>query len=94
MPFVGINPSFRGNGLARQLYRRFFDLAQAENRSIVQAITSPRNQGSIAFHTAMGFTVTGPVPDYHGPGADRVLFELHLDEEAGPGASGPSRGRG
>jgi L-amino acid N-acyltransferase YncA len=77
--FVGINPSFRGNGLARQLYRRFFDLAQAENRPVVQAITSPRNHGSIAFHTAMGFTVTGPVPDYNGPAADMVLFQLNLN---------------
>jgi ribosomal protein S18 acetylase RimI-like enzyme len=77
--FVGIDPSFRGNGLARQLYRRFFNLARAENRSIVQAITSPRNHGSIAFHTAMGFTVTGPVPDYNGPSADMVLFQLNLN---------------
>lgn len=80
--FVGIAPGFRGNGLARQLYRRFFDLAQAENRCIVRAITSPRNHGSIAFHTAMGFTVTGPVSDYNGPSADMVLFQLNLDGSA------------
>jgi predicted GNAT superfamily acetyltransferase len=80
--FVGIDPRFRGNGLARQIYRRFFDLAQAENRSIVRAITSPHNHGSIAFHTAMGFTVTGPVSDYNGPSVDRVLFQLNLDGSA------------
>jgi hypothetical protein len=45
----------------------------------VQAITSPRNHGSIAFHTAMGSTVTRPVPDYNGPSADMVLFQLNLN---------------
>jgi hypothetical protein len=35
-------------------------------------------QPADAFHTAMGFTVSGPVPDYDGPSTDRVLFERHL----------------
>jgi ribosomal protein S18 acetylase RimI-like enzyme len=77
--FVGIDPRFRGSGLARELYRRFFDLARADDRSIVRAITSPHNHGSIAFHTAMGFTVTGPVSDYNGPSTDRVLFQRNLN---------------
>ncbi len=40
--------------------------------------TSPGNTASIAFHTSLGFTVTGPVTGYDGPGRDRVLFERHL----------------
>ncbi|WP_330461411.1 GNAT family N-acetyltransferase [Streptomyces sp. NBC_00820] len=76
--FVGVAPRIRGTGLGRRLYHRFFELAAAEGRSRVGAVTSPQNRRSIAFHTAMGFTVTGPVPDYDGPGADRVVFQLLL----------------
>ena len=76
--FAGVRPRCRGTGLGRDLYTRFFEIAQAGQRSVVRAITSPVNEGSIAFHTAMGFTVTAPVPDYDGPSTDRVLFERRL----------------
>ncbi|MBC6458823.1 GNAT family N-acetyltransferase [Actinomadura sp. HBU206391] len=80
--FVGIAPRFRGGGLARRLYTRFFELARADGRSVVRAITSPSNHGSVAFHEAMGFTVTGPIAGYDGPSADRMLFHRRLDGDA------------
>jgi predicted GNAT superfamily acetyltransferase len=76
--FVGVSPDHRGSGLARRLYMSFFDLARAGGRTVVRAITSPQNEASIAFHQAVGFTVTGPVTDYDGPGTDRVRFERSL----------------
>jgi predicted GNAT superfamily acetyltransferase len=76
--FVGVHPLFRGNGLARVLYQRFFELAAADGRRVVTAVTAPRNTGSIAFHTAMGFTVTEPIPGYDGPSSGKVVFERRL----------------
>jgi predicted GNAT superfamily acetyltransferase len=76
--FVGVDPRSRGTGLGRLLYERFFALAAADGRRVVRAITGPVNSGSIAFHTAMGFTVTGPVEDYDGPESAKVLFERRL----------------
>jgi ribosomal protein S18 acetylase RimI-like enzyme len=76
--FVGVHPSLRGNGLARILYERFFALARANARQRVSAITAPQNAGSIAFHTAMGFTATSPIPDYDGAGSAKVLFQRYL----------------
>jgi predicted GNAT superfamily acetyltransferase len=76
--FVGVDPRSRGSGLGRLLYERFFGLAAADGRRVVRAITSQVNSGSIAFHTAMGFTVTGPVDDYDGPGSAKMLFERRL----------------
>lgn len=76
--FAGVSPRFRGTGLGRDLYLRFFEVAQAGQRRVVRAITSPVNHGSIAFHAALGFTVTGPVRDYDGPSVDRILFERRL----------------
>ena len=75
--FVGVHPDLRGAGLARTLYTRFFDTVRAAGRTKVSAVTAPVNQRSIAFHTAMGFTVAS-VPDYDGPGVDRVAFHLEL----------------
>ena len=76
--FAGVHPHFRGNGLARVLYQRFFELAAADGRHVVRAVTAPSNTGSIAFHTAMGFTVTEPIPGYDGPSSGKVLFERRL----------------
>ncbi len=72
--FVGVNPKFRGAGLASQLYQVFFSGARERGRDIVRAITSPINEDSIAFHLFMGFELTGPVPDYNGPGVERIVF--------------------
>jgi len=85
--FVGVHPGLRGHGLARTLYQRFFALAAADGRSVITAITAARNARSIAFHTAMGFTVSPPIPNYDGPGYDgtghydttaKVLFHRRL----------------
>jgi predicted GNAT superfamily acetyltransferase len=76
--FVGVSPRFRGNGLARFLYERFFQLATAGGRSVVRAVTAPVNSTSIAFHTALGFSVTGPVAGYDGPSDRKMVFERRL----------------
>lgn len=76
--FTGVSPGMRRTGLGRSLYERFFATARQDGRTIVTAITSPRNTRSIAFHTAMGFDCSDPVADYDGPGQDRVVFSRHL----------------
>jgi len=76
--FVGVAPRARMTGLARTLYEEFFRMARQDGRSVVTAHTAPVNTGSIAFHRRMGFTVTGPVADYYGPGRDMMLFERAL----------------
>jgi ribosomal protein S18 acetylase RimI-like enzyme len=72
--FAGVAPAWRRTGLAHRLYEQFFDRARRDGRTVVEAITSPQNATSIAFHRAMGFTVSDPVKDYDGPSLDRVVF--------------------
>ena len=72
--FVGVSPEHRGGGLGRQLYERFFEDARAAGRTRVTCVTSPVNEGSVAFHQALGFTSESVAHDYDGPGEDRVLF--------------------
>jgi ribosomal protein S18 acetylase RimI-like enzyme len=91
--FVGVAPDARQRGLGRRLYEEFFRLARADGRTVVTAVTSPVNAGSAAFHRSMGFTVTGPVADYHGPGRDLILFERELGRPDAAGAGGGTRRR-
>jgi len=77
--FVGVAPSERGTGLGRHLYQLFFDLTRADGRYVVHAVTGSANIASIGFHRALGFEAHGPIPDYDGPGADRVCFAITLE---------------
>jgi predicted GNAT superfamily acetyltransferase len=78
--FAGVAPDERRSGLARVLYQAFFDMAAKDGRRVVRAVTAPVNSASIAFHAAMGFTVTGPVDGYDGPSSAKVLFERQLSQ--------------
>ena len=68
----------RGEGLGRALYERFFEEVRGQGRSVVRCVTSPGNAESVAFHEALGFEVERVVPDYDGPGEDRVLLVKRL----------------
>jgi ribosomal protein S18 acetylase RimI-like enzyme len=78
--FAGVDPAFRRRGLAAELYERFFELARADERRLVKAITSHGNHGSIAFHRRMGFQVSDPIEGYDRPGAAHVVFTRKLQE--------------
>lgn len=85
---IATAPAYRGRGIGRALYERFFELARSRGCAKVLAITVPYNQTSIAFHGQMGFRLRdeeagwlGPLPyypDYAGPGVDCVLMERRL----------------
>jgi len=81
--FAGVHPAFRGRGLGRLLYERFFAAVRAYGRNLVRCVTSPQNRDSIAFHLRLGFSVRPgdrqiegiPVaPDHDGTGEHRVLL--------------------
>jgi predicted GNAT superfamily acetyltransferase len=76
--FVGVSPAERGSGLGRELYERFFAVARSHGRRTVSCITSPWNEGSQAFHRAIGFEASEPRSDYDGPGLDRIVLTRAL----------------
>ena len=77
--FVGVRPDLRSVGLARDLYRKFFEIARQDGRREIHAVTNPRNITSIGFHTRLGFSVDGPIPDYDGPGQALMAFSAPID---------------
>ena len=78
--FVGVNPQLRKSGLARKLYQKFFNVVRDMGVNTVRCITSPVNEGSVAFHTQMGFTISVGI-DYAGRGQDRILFQKNISAE-------------
>ena len=80
--FVGVNPSYRGHGVGAKLYNHFFTNANNYGAKEVRCVTSPVNTNSIAFHLAMGFKsekqnsdgTPAPIPNYDGPGKNRISF--------------------
>lgn len=83
--FVGVAPAQRGVGLGSALYARAFEDLQDRGCSVVKAVTSPMNAGSLAFHESLGFTRVpdpstpdGVWRDYDGAGGDRVVLSRSL----------------
>ena len=71
--FVAVRDDARGRGLARQLYQVFAVAAAERGATALKAITSPANEGSLAFHRKLGFELTR-VDDYGGAGRARVVM--------------------
>jgi GNAT superfamily N-acetyltransferase len=70
---VAVRDDARGEGLGRRLYTAFAERAAGLGATSLEAITTPANTGSIAFHQALGFDHV-IVNDYAGPGSHRVVF--------------------
>jgi ribosomal protein S18 acetylase RimI-like enzyme len=75
--FVGVRDDARGIGLGRRLYETFSAAAAARGATALKAISSPENEGSIAFHRRLGFEST-LVEDYGGAGRPRVVMRRAL----------------
>jgi GNAT superfamily N-acetyltransferase len=74
---VGIHPDFRRRGVGRLLYESFTDTCRAAQCVRMKAITTLGNEGSLRFHTALGWDAT-EVDHYAGPGRRRIVFTRDL----------------
>ncbi len=71
--FHMVDPDLRGQGIGGALYREFGDRMADAGCTRIRALAAPQRTGSVAFHRALGFD--GPlIPDYLGPGQDRIVF--------------------
>jgi GNAT superfamily N-acetyltransferase len=73
----------RGTGLGRRLYAAFIEAARTQGALRLKAITSPDNEGSIAFHRSLGFDARLD-ENYNGPGLPRVIFTRDLPNTPTP----------
>lgn len=56
---IGVDPERRGEGLGRRLHDAFADVVRERGVRRVRCVTSTVNEASVAFHTGIGFVVTG-----------------------------------
>ncbi len=78
--FAGVSPAHRRQGLATDLYRRFFSMASERGAVRAKAVTAVANVESQAFHRAIGFSISEPIDAYDRVGADRVVMTRELTE--------------
>ena len=82
---VAVRGEARGHGLARRMYGRFEQLVSDRDAYRLKAITGPENDGSRAFHEALGFAVE-EVEGYSPSAGARLVFTKPLGSEiAGAG---------
>jgi ribosomal protein S18 acetylase RimI-like enzyme len=76
--FVAVRDDARGCGVGRQLHAAFERAAVARGAVALKALTSPENEGSMAFHRRIGFTDITRVEDYGGWGRPRIVMRKRL----------------
>ena len=74
---VGIHPDYRRRGVARMLYDAFEGDCRREGCHALKAITTVGNEGSVRFHSVLGWQMA-EVEDYAGPGRLRIVFTKAL----------------
>jgi len=67
---VGVHPSFRRRGIGRRLMALAEDMAEKFGSREVRLEVSTRNEGAVAFYTALGYETTGKLPRYYSWGED------------------------
>jgi len=75
---VAVRDDSRALGLGRRLYETFEEAARERGAVALRAITSPENEGSVAFHKRVGFTEMVRVEDYGGSGRTRIVMRKPL----------------
>lgn len=74
---VAVRRGYRGRGIARDLWATFTAEARRAGALLLEAVTSPTNTGSIAFHIRLGMTAE-EIPGYSGDDRTTVLFRREL----------------
>lgn len=74
---VATRRTHRGRGIGRELWATFTVNARKAGATRLEAVTSPGNAGSIAFHQGLGMRAE-EITNYAGNGGTTVLFQRDL----------------
>lgn len=71
---LGVDPAHRGRGYGRWLVAEALRRTVAEGVTETRATVRPDNTASLAICHSLGFVEVAYLPDYFGPGDDRLLL--------------------
>jgi ribosomal-protein-alanine N-acetyltransferase len=75
---VGVVPSHRGKGIARQLMAMITDWAQEQGSIAMMLEVKVDNQDAIGLYESLGYSKLNTRKDYFGTGIDAVVMRLEL----------------
>lgn len=61
-PSIYIDPAFHGRGIGRELYRALEEILKKQGYQVLYSIITSCNEGSLAFHYALGYTFLAEFP--------------------------------
>lgn len=73
---LGVVASLRGKGVGRSLVARAVADSWACGLDELRLTVDPDNAAAVRLYRSVGFTVSDTVPDYFGPGHDRLVMSL------------------
>lgn len=76
-----VGKMFQGRGLGKQLLSESVALARNLDYKQIELSVSPENRLAVALYQSFGFTSTETVNNYLGPGEDRLLMNLSLEDD-------------
>jgi [ribosomal protein S18]-alanine N-acetyltransferase len=83
---LGVLPQSRGTGYGRDLVRETMRMIIADGAREVRLNVDPENSTAIHLYETLGFRITGFVPHYYGPEADRLIMSTtKLRRDSPPG---------
>ena len=87
-PSIYLCPKAHRRGIGRKLYEALEEILQKQGYCLLYAIITQRNETSLAFHSAMGYTPVATMPNCgfkHGAWQGIVWMEKRLSTPQDPG---------
>jgi ribosomal protein S18 acetylase RimI-like enzyme len=73
---IAVLPEARGRGLGEALTRSCVAALEIAGAEVVRLTVAPDNRAAVRLYRRLGFAVAEEVPDFFGPGQDRLVMTL------------------
>ncbi|MFQ5575261.1 MAG: GNAT family N-acetyltransferase [Terriglobia bacterium] len=75
---LSIAPRHRGRGLSKSFLEALLGRLRQDGARTVRLTVASDNAAAVGLYFAFGFAATASVPDFYGPGQDRLILDLEM----------------